>query len=112
MELTDKITITNEDNMEMMSRYEDNHFELAMVDPPYGIDVNMNMGVRKGEKRKHNSKDWDKEKPTPEYFKELKRVSKHKIIWGANNFIENLSSSSGWVLSEPVPDFQSNAFHD
>lgn len=89
--------ISNECNMELMARYEDNHFDLAIVDPPYGIDVNMNMGVRKGEKRKHKSKGWDKEAPTKEYFKELKRVSKNQIIWGANNFIEHLNSSSGWV---------------
>jgi site-specific DNA-methyltransferase (adenine-specific) len=89
--------ITNEDNMELMARYEDNHFDLAIVDPPYGINVNMNMGVRKGEKRKHKSKQWDNSTPTREYFAELERVSKNQIIWGANNFIENLSSSSGWI---------------
>ena len=91
------MNITNENNMELMARYEDNHFDLAIVDPPYGINVNMNMGVRKGEKRKHKSKDWDNKTPNKEYFKELKRVSKNQIIWGANNFIENLSSSSGWI---------------
>ena len=89
--------ITNEDNMELMARYEDNYFDLAIVDPPYGINVNMNMGVRKGEKRKHKSKRWDKTTPTKEYFAELKRVSKNQIIWGANNFIENLTSSCGWI---------------
>tara|TARA_Y100000385_G_scaffold47103_1_gene43716 strand:+ start:244 stop:864 length:621 start_codon:yes stop_codon:yes gene_type:complete len=91
------MTITNEDNMELMARYEDNHFDLAIVDPPYGINVNMNMGVRKGEKRKYKSKDWDNKSPSKEYFKKLKRVSKNQIIWGANNFIEKLSSSSGWI---------------
>ena len=91
------INLTNEDNMELMARYPDNYFELAIVDPPYGINVNMNMGVRKGEKRKHKSKGWDNEAPTKEYFKELKRVSKNQIIWGANNFIKNLNSSSGWI---------------
>jgi site-specific DNA-methyltransferase (adenine-specific) len=91
------VNITNEDNMLLMARYEDNHFDLAIVDPPYGININMNMGVRKGEKIKHKNKDWDNESPNKEYFKELKRVSKNQIIWGANNFIENLSSSSGWI---------------
>ena len=85
--------ITNECNMELMARYEDNHFDLAIVDPPYGIDLaNMNMGA--GNKPKHcnkkrrgfSAKNWDKEKPTNEYFKELKRVSKNQIIWGGNYF--------------------------
>tara|TARA_R110001599_G_scaffold84737_3_gene228006 strand:+ start:533 stop:1183 length:651 start_codon:yes stop_codon:yes gene_type:complete len=97
MKIPDKITLTNEDNMSLMARYPDNYFDLAIVDPPYGIAVNMNMGVRKGEKRKHKSKGWDNEAPNKEYFKELFRVSKNQIIWGANNFIENLSSSSGWI---------------
>ena len=87
------INITNEDNMQLMSRYEDNHFDLAIVDPPYGIDLaNMNMGAGTGKKhtkienRKWKSKDWDKETPTQEYFKELFRVSKNQIIWGGNYF--------------------------
>jgi len=87
------MNITNECNMELMSRYEDNHFDLAIVDPPYGIDLaNMNMGAGTGKKhtkienRKWKSKDWDKETPTQEYFNELKRVSKNQIIWGGNYF--------------------------
>ena len=79
--------------MQLMSRYEDNHFDLAIVDPPYGIDLaNMNMGAGTGKKhtkienRKWKSKDWDKETPTQEYFEELKRVSKNQIIWGGNYF--------------------------
>jgi len=78
--------ITNEDNMELMARYPDNHFELAIVDPPYGIDVNMNAGRRKGEKKRYTEKDWDKGIPTPEYFKELQRVSANQIVWGCNYF--------------------------
>ncbi len=85
--------ITNEDNMELMARYEDNHFDLAIVDPPYGIDLaNMNMGLgntpkaSKAKNRKWKSKDWDNEIPTKEYFKELFRVSKNQIIWGGNYF--------------------------
>ena len=87
------MNITNECNMELMSRYEDNHFDLEIVDPPYGIDLaNMNMGAGTGKKhtkienRKWKSKDWDKETPTQEYFNELKRVSKNQIIWGGNYF--------------------------
>ena len=87
------IQITNEDNMELMARYEDNHFDLAIVDPPYGIDLaNMNMGLgntpkaSKAKNRKWKPKDWDNEIPTKEYFNELFRVSKNQIIWGGNYF--------------------------
>jgi 16S rRNA G966 N2-methylase RsmD len=79
------LTITCEDNMELMSRYPDNYFDLAIVDPPYGIDLaNMNMGIGKTKKaskaknRKWKSKDWDNETPTKEYFDELFRVSKNQ----------------------------------
>jgi len=75
------MTITNEDNMELMSRYPDNYFDLAIVDPPYGIDI-----------AKWDSIDL---KPNQEYFKELFRVSKNQIIWGGNYF--NLPHSEGWI---------------
>lgn len=91
------IKITNEDNMELMARYPDKHFDLAIVDPPYGINVNMNMGVRKGEKIKHKSKKWDNKSPNEEYFSELFRISKNQIIWGANNFSNLLKPSSQWI---------------
>ena len=78
--------ITNEDNMELMARYEDNHFDLAIVDPPYGIDVTkMEMGGRKRNKD-DKKKNWDNAVPTKEYFDELFRVSKNQIIWGGNYF--------------------------
>jgi site-specific DNA-methyltransferase (adenine-specific) len=87
------LTITCEDNMELMARYPDNYFDLAIVDPPYGIDLaNMNMGIGKTKKaskaknRKWKSKDWDNATPTKEYFNELFRVSKNQIIWGGNYF--------------------------
>jgi len=84
MKVTDKITITNEDNMELMKRYEDNHFDLAIVDPPYGIDRNgMNMGNSVFNK---DDKKWDSDVPTKEYFNELFRLSKNQIIWGGNYF--------------------------
>jgi len=80
------INITNEDNMELMSRYENNHFDLAIVDPPYGIDVTkMEMGGRKRNKE-DKKKNWDNKVPTNKYFNELFRVSKNQIIWGGNYF--------------------------
>ncbi len=86
-------TVFNEDCMTVMARYPDKYFDLAIVDPPYGIDLaNMNMGA--GNKPKHcnnkrrgfTAKDWDKNPPESEYFVELKRVSKNQIIWGGNYF--------------------------
>jgi site-specific DNA-methyltransferase (adenine-specific) len=79
--------------MEEMVNYEDKHFDLAIVDPPYGIDLaNMNMGAGKSKKaskiqnRKWKPKDWDKNTPTKEYFDELFRISKNQIVWGGNYF--------------------------
>ena len=93
MQITEKINITNEDCMELLKRTPDNYYNLAICDPPYGIDLaNMNMGIgntpkaSKIKNRKWKSKDWDKETPTKEYFEELKRVSKNQIIWGGNYF--------------------------
>lgn len=70
MQITNKITITNEDNMQLMARYPDNYFDLAIVDPPYGINLaNMNMGIgnspkaSKKKNRKWTNKDWDNEIP-------------------------------------------------
>ena len=85
--------VFNEDCIQVMKRYPDKWFDLAVVDPPYGLDLaNMNMGAGKSKKaskiknRKWYPKDWDKETPTPEYFAQLFRVSKNQIIWGGNYF--------------------------
>jgi site-specific DNA-methyltransferase (adenine-specific) len=77
------LTITNEDNMELMARYPDNYFDLAIVDPPYGIDINSSgrLGHYGGKGKK-----WDSDIPNDIYFKELFRVSKNQIIWGGNYF--------------------------
>ena len=90
------MTITNECNMALMSRYPDNYFDLAIVDPPYGIDAsNMQLGNNKKKKWK-TGKDWDIKTPDKEYFTELKRVSKHQIIWGGNYF--ELPQSKCWIV--------------
>jgi len=85
------MNITNEDNMELMARYPDNHFDLAIVDPPYGIGISSNP-VR----QQHQKKDWDSAIPTKEYFNELFRVSKNQIIWGGNYF--DLPPSRGFFI--------------
>ena len=96
------MNITNECNMELMSRYEDNHFDLAIVDPPYGIGISGQKEQKKGKKsdrKYHKEKDWDNEIPNKEYFKQLFRVSKNQIIWGANYFVEHLNKGTkGWVV--------------
>ena len=75
------------DCMELMKDKPDNYYDLAIVDPPYGINISNNMGRRKGDKPSDYKKvNWDNEIPTSEYFKELFRVSKNQIIWGANYF--------------------------
>ncbi len=91
------LTITNEDNMVLMARYPDKHFDLAIVDPPYGIDVNsMNLGSGN---YKGKGKKWDLETPPQEYFDELFRVSKNQIIWGANYMIDKIKfPSMGWIF--------------
>jgi site-specific DNA-methyltransferase (adenine-specific) len=81
------MNITNECNMELMSRYKDNYFDLAIVDPPYGLgDKTTNGGSLKNTSARWNNHKWDDAIPTDKYFKELKRVSKNQIIWGANYF--------------------------
>ena len=90
-------TLLNEDCMEYMARTPDNHFDLAIVDPPYGIKVNMNQGRRKGQELKHSKKKWDDFAPNEDYFKELCRVSKSQIVWGANNF-SWIPPHNGWIV--------------
>jgi len=94
------LTITNEDNMLLMARYPDNYFDLAIVDPPYGIGINISMGRRKGDKKSnyHKFAGNDNCIPTAEYFNELKRVSKEQIVWGGNYMIEHLTPSPCWLL--------------
>ena len=84
MQVTDKITITNEDCMELLKRTPDNYYEIALVDPPYGIGINVNIGRRKGDKPSEYKKFAGGDKSIPEkgYFKELFRVSQNQIIWG------------------------------
>jgi site-specific DNA-methyltransferase (adenine-specific) len=97
MNVTDKIYIENCDNMLLMARYPDNYFDLAIVDPPYGININHNMGRRKGDKHSgHKKVNWDNEIPKDEYFTELFRVSKNQIIWGGNYFPLPLTGS--WLF--------------
>ena len=78
-------TAYNEDCMSVMARYPDKWFDLAVVDPPYGIGMDGGNVGYKGF-NKFVKKNWDKSVPTHEYFEQLFRVSKNQIIWGGNYF--------------------------
>ena len=87
--------ITNEDNMELMARYEDNYFDLAIVDPPYGLE-RFKKGGSHVNKYGTEKKEWNNIKPSNEYFDELFRISKYQIIWGSNNF--DLPTSEYFII--------------
>ena len=94
------MTITNEDNMDLMARYPDKYFDLAIVDPPYGLGNRLSDG---GGKRKEDpsrllyiDKDWDV-LPKKEYWDELYRVSKNQVVFGANYFLQYLSNTRGFI---------------
>lgn len=97
------INITNEDNMELMARYPDKYFDLAIVDPPYGINIanrTGSIGQKKGQGKltKYISKEWDSNIPSKEYFEELFRISVNQIIFGGNYFSKYLPPSKGWIV--------------
>ena len=77
----DKIELFNADNMEVMKQYPDKYFDIAIVDPPYGINRSKNFGAKEFGWVQHKRSEWDSEIPTKEYFEELFRISKDQIIW-------------------------------
>ena len=111
MKITDKITITNEDCMELMKRTPDNYFELAIIDPPYGIERFKNVTTSPTSKDVHAKRFQRMEsvnntKPTVEYWNELFRVSKNQIVFGANNFIMPTSEYFLiWDKKQSMPNF-------
>jgi len=94
--------------MALMARYPDNYFDLAIVDPPYGIGMDNsnkrtkpsrpNLYTDKYKDFRYHKANWDNNRPAKEYFNELFRVSKNQIIWGANYFCEFLPSGFGWIF--------------
>ena len=108
------INITNEDNMKLMARYEDNYFDLAIVDPPYGINADKKNSKKELKSKKsaslskdYGSQEWDSDVPNEEYFKELFRVSKHQIIWGVNYYPYNFLNGGRifWNKCVTMPTF-------
>ena len=111
------ITATNEDNMIMMARYPDDYFDLAIIDPPYGIGFGAFNRTNKAsdgtriKADKYKNSDWDNGIPTEEYFKELFRVSKNQIVWGGNYF--NLPPNQNfifWYKQNPVSNFSDGEY--
>ena len=94
------IELLNIDCMEYMRGLPDKAFDLAIVDPPYGIgrDGSKKTTSKHGGRKAHEFKGWDNATPNKKYFDELKRISKNQIIWGANYFSEFLPPSMGWVF--------------
>ena len=100
-ELDTMIELLNCDCMEYMATVPDKYFDLAIVDPPYGIGVNVSMGRRKGQEKSgyHKFAGGDIAPPEKAYFIELQRISKNQIIWGANHFISKIPfDSSCWLV--------------
>ena len=84
-----------EDCVTALKRFNDKHFDLAIVDPPYGIGAGSKKfinGTSKTVKNYYRENDWDKERPSKEYFDELLRVSKNQIVWGGNYFADYLGA--------------------
>jgi site-specific DNA-methyltransferase (adenine-specific) len=95
-----KIELHNVDCLPFMKQFEDNHFDLAIVDPPYGIGAG-STSFKNGTRKKADfsrENDWDNEIPNEEYFKQLFRVSKNQVIWGANYMVQYLPISKGWIF--------------
>ena len=96
-----KIEIHNIDCLPFMKQCEDKQFDLAIVDPPYGIGINKQSQGKGGgvaKKIEYTKKDWDNAIPSAEYFAELKRISKNQIVWGGNYFVEHLENSPCWIV--------------
>ena len=112
------IELLNCDCMEYMATVPDKYFDLAIVDPPYGI--NWTKTINYSEKQKihqnkkgyktHSVKEWDSAIPTAEYWSELFSVSKNQIVWGANYMTEFLKPSRCWISWYKMQEFSTNEF--
>ena len=90
--------VYNEDCVQGLKRFTDNYFDLAIVDPPYGIGAENHAGNADNGWKQWDKKSWDNAIPTAEYFEQLFRVSKNQIIWGGNYFANLLPNSQGWIF--------------
>ena len=99
------------DNIELMKHYPDKYFDLACIDPPYGIGHSLLSGEKRGSKfvRTERHVDWDI-LPTDNFWVELFRVSKNQIIWGGNYFLDNLPSTKGMIIWDKIQMFSGADF--
>ena len=113
-----EINFYNVDCVEFMKTKPDNYYDLAIVDPPYGIGAS-NTTNTQGKNRKkriepkYTKKDWDNERPNKDYWFELKRVSKNQIVFGANYFVDYLGITKGWIFwnkKNGCPSFSDGEF--
>lgn len=99
---TDTLDLRRMDCMELMAQYPDKHFDLAVVDPPYGIGESGKKNHSRGKLAPptlYAEKHWDCKTPDQEYFNELMRVSKNQIIWGANHMMDKIKTASpSWIV--------------
>jgi len=88
--------------MELLKQTPDKFYDLAIVDPPYGVGMD---GNNNWSGSKHEKKDWDKSAPNDDYFLELQRTSKNQIVWGANHFMEKIKKGSPcWIIWDKKND--------
>lgn len=113
-----RIELINGDCMEGMAEMEDNQFDLAIVDPPYGLGLDMVTKVDSNKRNsrnnhsvvKHDSKDWNEEVPPPTYFEQLHRVSKHQIIWGCNYYSSSIKGK-GRIVHDKIMGTENTKFN-
>ena len=100
----------NEDCMIGMARYPDKYFDLAIVDPPYGIGIDGQKENKATNRFHHEFKGWDATIPSRQYFDELFRVSDNQIIWGGNYMVEHLRASRCWLVWDKIQIFSGADF--
>ena len=94
------LKLFNGDNMEYMKDIPDSYYDLAIVDPPYGIGMSVisKSTSKHGGRKEYKEKGWDYKTPEQSYFDELFRVSRNQIVWGGNYFTKFLPPSRGWIF--------------
>lgn len=110
----------NADCMQYMPKYPDNYFDLAIVDPPYGIGYDIKAQKRAGQKSKggaaykkqYHASNWDNQTPDAYYFNELLRIAKHQIIWGGNYFTNYLPPSKAFICWDKRLNGMQRSFAD
>ncbi len=107
-EMKNKIILA--DCMDIMKDIPDKYFDLAIVDPPYGIGMDGQKESISTNRFHHDFKGWDTAIPDKEYFIELFRVSENQIIWGGNYMVENLKNSRCWLIWDKIQEFSGADF--